>query len=136
MRLSQLSALTTAVPLVAAHPWWANSEHIVSQTTCRGTTYKYTGLVGYGLVPSDATDKYSDTLGGIGSSIAFNQSSWRMTGNDSHEGIVYALADRGWNANGTVNVQSRIHKFSISLKLAPEGNGLAPCSSECEAEVS
>ncbi|KAJ6009231.1 hypothetical protein N7522_004247 [Penicillium canescens] len=59
------------------------AEHIVNQTTCAGTTYKYTGFAGYGFVPSNATDKYGDTIGGIGSSIAIDQSSWHKTGLDS-----------------------------------------------------
>lgn len=72
------------------------AEHVVNQTTCAGTTYKYTGLAGYGFVPSNATDKYGDTIGGIGSSIAIDQSSWRKTAQDGYAGTVYALPDRGW----------------------------------------
>jgi hypothetical protein len=72
------------------------TEHVVHQTTCAGTTYKYTGLAGYGFVASNATDKYGDTIGGIGSSIAFDQSSWRKTERDGYSGIVYATPDRGW----------------------------------------
>jgi hypothetical protein len=72
------------------------TEHVVNQTTCAGTTYKYTGLAGYGFIPSNATDKYGDTIGGIGSSIAFNQSSWLKTERDTYSGTVYATPDRGW----------------------------------------
>ncbi|KAJ5766929.1 uncharacterized protein N7511_004545 [Penicillium nucicola] len=98
------------------------AEHVVNQTTCAGTTYKYTGLAGYGFIPSNATDKYGDTIGGIGSSIAIDQSSWHATGLDKYTGIVYTLPDRGWNTNGTLNFQSRIHKFTITLKLAPQAS--------------
>ncbi|KAJ6067104.1 uncharacterized protein N7446_004141 [Penicillium canescens] len=89
------------------------AEHIVNQTTCAGTTYKYTGFAGYGFVPSNATDKYGDTIGGIGSSIAIDQSSWHKTGLDR-------------NTNGTLNFQSRIHKFTITLKLAPNATSKHP----------
>ena len=119
------------------------AEHIVNQTTCAGTTYKYTGLAGYGFVPSNATDKYGDTIGGIGSSIAIDQSSWHKTGLDRYSGVVYTLPDRGWqdiypkitqdlqltisrNTNGTLNFQSRIHKFAITLKLAPNATPKHP----------
>lgn len=70
--------------------------HVVNQTTCAGTTYKYSGLAGYGFIPSNATDKYGDTLGGIGSSIAIDQSSWHKTAQDSYAGTIYSLPDRGW----------------------------------------
>jgi hypothetical protein len=93
-------------PLLSVLPWTAaaaavavtrdNSCSVVNQTTCRGTSYEYTGLVGYGLIPGNAVDKYGDTLGGIGSAIAIDQDSWRKTGRDSYSGIVYCLPDRGW----------------------------------------
>ncbi|KAJ5864780.1 uncharacterized protein N7529_006696 [Penicillium soppii] len=102
------------------------AEHVVNQTTCGGKTYKYTGLAGYGFVPSNATDKYGDTIGGIGSSIAFDQSAWRKTSQYSYSGTVYATPDRGWNTNGTLNFQSRIHKFAINLKLAPNATPKNP----------
>lgn len=72
------------------------TDNVVNKTTCAGTTYKYTGLAGYGLIPSNATDKYGDTIGGIGSSIAIEQSSWQKSGQDDYHGTVYALPDRGW----------------------------------------
>jgi hypothetical protein len=70
--------------------------NVVNQTTCAGTTYEYTGLVGYGFVPSTATDKYGDTIGGIGSSIAIDQSSWRKSDDDVYSGTLYTIPDRGW----------------------------------------
>ena len=72
------------------------AEHVVNQTTCAGSTYKYAGLAGYGFIPSNATDKYGDTIGGIGSSIAIDQSSWHKIGLDRYSGVVYTLPDRGW----------------------------------------
>ncbi|KAJ5161104.1 secreted protein [Penicillium capsulatum] len=115
---------TAVIALFAAVA--AAADHVVNQTTCAGTTYKYTGLAGYGFIPSNATDKYGDTIGGIGSSIAIDQSSWHKGAQDDYQGTVYALPDRGWNTNGTLNFQSRIHKFSISLKLAPDASANNP----------
>lgn len=90
----RFSLLTTVLPLVAAST--ATAKNVVNQMTCGGTTYTYNELAGYGFVPSNATDKYGDTLGGYGSSAAIDQSSWRKTGNGSYAGIVYTLPDRGW----------------------------------------
>jgi hypothetical protein len=73
----------------------AGAADVVNQTTCAGTTYKYTGLAGYGFIPSNATDKYGDTIGGIGSSVAIDQSSWRQTSGIYH-GTAYTIPDRGW----------------------------------------
>lgn len=93
-------------PLLSVLPWTAaatagaltrhNSYSVVNQTTCGGTSYEYTGLAGYGFIPSNAVDKYGDTLGGFGSAIAIDQDSWRKTGCDSYSGIIYCLPDRGW----------------------------------------
>jgi len=104
--------LVFAVALLAATAKAA--EYVVNQTTCAGTTYKYTGLAGYGFIPSNATDKYGDTIGGIGSSIAFDQSSWRKAGLDGYSGIVYATPDRGWYE------QSQIYTTRLSSNRTQE----------------
>ena len=93
--------LATALPLAASATALSSygrpgQNSIVNQTTCGETTYSYTGLAGYGYVPSNATDRYGDTLGGYGSSVAIDQSSWRKAGNGSYTGVVYGLPDRGW----------------------------------------
>ncbi|KAJ5549158.1 secreted protein [Penicillium frequentans] len=115
---------TLPITLLAAVA--AASDHIVNQTTCGGTTYQYTGLQGYGFIPSNATDKYGDTIGGIGSSIAIEKSSWRKTSHDVYSGTLYAIPDRGWNTNGTLNYHSRIQKYQITLKLAPKASAKNP----------
>ncbi|KMU72621.1 hypothetical protein CISG_09811 [Coccidioides immitis RMSCC 3703] len=99
---------------------------VVGETTCGGHTYQYHGLAGYGVVPSDAVDKYGDTLGGIGSAIAVEQSSWQRKRDGSYEGIAWALPDRGWNTNGTLNVQARVQKLSLKLTLAPTASAENP----------
>ncbi|KAJ5553654.1 hypothetical protein N7494_003032 [Penicillium frequentans] len=92
----------------------------ISETTCSGQRYSYYGLAAYGSVSSSATDQYGDTLGGFGSAISFDQSSWSKAQDGSYNGMIWAMPDRGWNTNGTLNYQSRIHKFSIHLDdIAP-----------------
>ena len=70
---------------------------VTNQTTCDGEQYTYQELAGYGFVPSDARDKYGDTLGGYGSSIAMDRKQWRKLRDGSYTGIVYAIPDRGWS---------------------------------------
>ncbi|KAJ6140266.1 hypothetical protein N7471_006752 [Penicillium samsonianum] len=98
----------------------------ISQTTCSSQRYNYYGLAAYGLVPSNATDRYGDTLGGFGSAVTFYQSAWNKGQDGSYDGIIWAMPDRGWNTNGTLNYQSRIHKFSIHLDPAPNASGSDP----------
>ncbi|QSZ32983.1 hypothetical protein DSL72_002567 [Monilinia vaccinii-corymbosi] len=106
------------------------SSH-AKQTTCNGNTYTYQELGGYGFIPGDARDKFGDTIGGIGSSIAIDATTWTKLDNGSYTGVLWALPDRGWNTQGTLNYQSRVHKFDIlftpvsSATLAnPSGSNL------------
>ena len=92
-------ALATALlPLAHGAPSPSSSSDVtvVNETTCGDTTYKYLGLEGYGFVPSNAVDKFGDTLGGFGSSVAIDQKSWRRTEDGVYEGVIWALPDRGW----------------------------------------
>ncbi|KAF2803793.1 uncharacterized protein BDZ99DRAFT_426605 [Mytilinidion resinicola] len=136
--------LSLAVTILAAvsllQPSFANpiaeraDAPVVAQTTCNGKKYTYKELAGYGFLPSDSRDKTGDTIGGIGSSIALDLSSWKKINGshgkgDTYEGILYALPDRGWNTVGTQNTQSRIQKLAIVLNLMDEatvGNPSAP----------
>ncbi|EGE00576.1 hypothetical protein TESG_07879 [Trichophyton tonsurans CBS 112818] len=108
---------------------------IVKQTKCGSHTYQYNGLVGYGTVPSNAVDKYGDTLGGFGSSIAIEQASWKKNSDGTYEGIAWAIPDRGWNTQGTLNVQSRIQKLSLKLTLAPGATVSNPSDPNLEIEL-
>ena len=69
---------------------------VVNQTTCDGKKFTYEALAGYGFIPSNARDKYGDTIGGIGSSIALDRASWKKAKSGSYTGILWALPDRGW----------------------------------------
>ena len=71
-------------------------QSYVNQMTCNGETYTYQQLAGYGFIPSNARDKFGDTIGGIGSSIALDKTKWRKTANGSYTGVIWTLPDRGW----------------------------------------
>lgn len=92
----------------------ARASTDVASVTCNGQSYTYHSLAGYGFTPSNARDKFGDTAGGIGSSAAIDIATWKKKG-DTYSGILYALPDRGWNTEGTLNFQPRYHKFGISF---------------------
>ena len=88
----------------------------VNTTTCNGATYSYLALAGYGFTPSNARDKFGDTAGGIGSSATIDASAWKKDSDGTYTGILWALPDRGWNTEGTLNYQPRVHKFGITFR--------------------
>lgn len=93
-----LAAATTgalASPLQSPYSRQSNSS-FVNQTTCNGNTYTYNALAGYGSVPSNARDKFGDTLGGYGSSVAIDPNTWAKSSNGSYTGTIWAIPDRGW----------------------------------------
>ena len=59
---------------------------VVNQTICNGEKYVYQQLAGYGFLPSDARDKFGDTIGGIGSSIALDVRAWHKTSSGGYTG--------------------------------------------------
>ncbi|KAI4717773.1 outer membrane autotransporter [Aureobasidium sp. EXF-10727] len=131
--LTALSGIATAIPNKSPKKSHdpVSSSGAVNTTTCGGNTYVYQELAGYGFVKSDARDKFGDTLGGLGSSIAIDQKSWKKCGGngkngDSYKGVLWALPDRGWNTQGTLNFQNRVHKFEISLQLQENATVASP----------
>jgi hypothetical protein len=74
-----LVAFTAASPVADAQKA-APSSSVVKTTTCGGKTYTYNNFAGYGFVPFSAKDSAGDTLGGIGSSAAIEQRSWKKSG--------------------------------------------------------
>ncbi|KAK3991549.1 esterase-like activity of phytase-domain-containing protein [Cladorrhinum sp. PSN332] len=89
----------------------------VSTTTCQGKTYTYNELAGFGSIPSDARDKFGDTLS-IGSAAALT--GWKKKTNPktkqtTYTGTLYGLPDRGWNTQGTQNTIPRVHLFDITF---------------------
>jgi len=82
--------------------------------TFEGAAFVNQGLVGVGRVPADAKDKLGDTLGGLGSGMVADLSTWKRDG-DKYTGVFYMLPDRGWNTEGTVDFPGRLQKFSIEF---------------------
>lgn len=89
--LTVVSAIPRSSPVLARAP-----AEFVNQATCNGQTYTYQKLAGYGFIPSDARDKYGETIGGIGSAIALDKNAWRKRGSNSYTGVLWGLPDRGW----------------------------------------
>ncbi|KAJ3861321.1 esterase-like activity of phytase-domain-containing protein [Lentinula novae-zelandiae] len=78
-----------------------------------GVTYVNKGIVGFGLIPSNFTDSLGDTLGGIGSGIAFKQATWKSLSNGSYTGTLVVHPDRGYNMYVTVDYRSRQHEIDF-----------------------
>jgi hypothetical protein len=114
------TALIFALSTFAApsQPSSTSSAAPVFETSCVGKQYTYSELSGYGFIAGDARDKFGDTLAGIGSSIAIDKTSWTMKGN-TWTGLLYALPDRGWNTEGSVNYNPRVHKLTIKFTPNP-----------------
>ncbi|KAI1125478.1 esterase-like activity of phytase-domain-containing protein [Nemania abortiva] len=104
----------------------------VNSTTCNGIDYVYNELAGYGFVPTNARDKYGDTLGGLGSSLHLDQNKWRKHCNGSYSGILWSLPDRGWNTEGTLNYNPRVHKFKILFTPRPNATASSPSAPNLE----
>jgi hypothetical protein len=101
-------ALTTGIAVSSALALEAQS------VTFGDAAFVNKGLVGVGRVPADAKDKLGDTLGGIGSGMVADVSSWKRDG-DKYTGIFYMLPDRGWNTEGSVDYPGRLQKFSVEF---------------------
>ncbi|KAI8936761.1 hypothetical protein NX059_006008 [Plenodomus lindquistii] len=125
-----LSVLVLPLANVFATPLNTRADPApVNVTTCNGKKYVYSALAGYGLLPSNARDKYGDTIGGIGSAIALDKKSIKFSKkSQSYSGIIYGLPDRGWNTQGTQNTQSRIHKFSFTFSVVGNATVENPAS--------
>ena len=120
--ISSFTAFIVIGSLASAAP----TSSVVNQTTCNGKTYTYEQLAGYGFIPSDARDRFGDTIGGIGSSVAIDKTSWKKTNGSSYTGTLWTLPDRGWNTNGTLNFQPRIHKVKIDFTPMPGASAAHP----------
>src|SRR5689334_489604 len=105
------AGILTIAAAFAAHTAMAGE---VQSVTIDGAAFVNKGLVGVGRVPADAKDKLGDTLGGIGSGMVADVSSWKRDG-DKYSGVFYMLPDRGWNTEGSVDYPGRLQKFSVEL---------------------
>jgi hypothetical protein len=111
-----VAAMSISASVLAApsKPSMISSDLPVLATTCAGRKYTYNELAGYGFIPGDARDKFGDTMAGFGSSMAIDKTSWKRKGDD-WTGLLYALPDRGWNTEGSINYNPRVHKLTIKF---------------------
>lgn len=126
-------AVLAALSLSSAAFAIPNPASLVFETTCVGKKFAYNELAGYGFLPGDFRDKYGDTLGGFGSSMAIDRTSWKKKGN-SWTGLLYALPDRGWNTQGSTNYNPRVHKLKIKLTPQPRATVQKPSKPNIEFE--
>ncbi|KAI1387583.1 esterase-like activity of phytase-domain-containing protein [Hypoxylon trugodes] len=124
--LTTVSIIAGAVGAAAKCVPRAPQASTVNKTTCNGITYEYEELAGYGYVVSDAVDKFGDTLGGLGSSLHLEQGAWKKLDNGSYSGVLWSLPDRGWNTQGTINFNPRVHKFNIVFTPQPDATADNP----------
>lgn len=80
----------------------------------QGETFVNKGLVGVARVPSNAVDKFGDTVS-LGSGMAVLPGSWHKKGKDSYTGTFLMLPDRGWNTGGTVDYPGRLHRYKADF---------------------
>lgn len=91
----------------------------VKETTCKGETYQYQELAGYGLIKSNARDKFGDTIGGIGSAISIPRASCKRGKHGAYTGTLFATPDRGWNTQGAYCQIQIMVPLTLTLYQAP-----------------
>ncbi|KAK7442763.1 hypothetical protein VKT23_016010 [Stygiomarasmius scandens] len=116
VRLSTSALVLSLIRLSVSRPFVSRQDDSVS-VELDGVTYVNKGLVGFGFIPSDFRESTGDTLGGIGSAIAFKQGTYQILPNGSVTGIMVVHPDRGFNVDGTVDYQAR--QFEINFLLNP-----------------
>ncbi|KAF9002928.1 esterase-like activity of phytase-domain-containing protein [Cyathus striatus] len=79
-----------------------------------GFSFVNKGIVGFGVIPSDFKESTGDTIGGIGSAIAFKPGTWKSS-NGTYSGTLVVHPDRGFNVDGTVDYQARQHEINFVL---------------------
>jgi len=63
--------------------------------------------------------------------MAMDSSSFTKSGN-TYNGTIYALPDRGWNTEGTLNYQNRIHVINFAFTPKPDATVKNPASPNLE----
>lgn len=123
--LASQVTLVTCSPLGASLKPRHDSKSVVNQTTCDGRKFVYEQLAGYGFVPSNAKDKFGDTLGGYGSSIAVDRRSWKRAKDGSYTGTLFALPDRGWYVTMGLDVElerpKKSQEYTRHVELSESG---------------
>jgi hypothetical protein len=109
-QVTSLSAASLCLAMFsAATP--AAAQSVVFQ----GSTFTNDGLVGVARVPSNARDKYGETLGGWGSAMAFVPGSWHQKKDGTYTGDLIGVPDRGWNTSGTLDFRGRTQHFKATF---------------------
>ena len=132
MAIKQLLSVCLLACTSLANPLPRSSS--INSTTCNGQNYIYESLAGYGFTPSNSRDEFGDTAGGIGSSAAIDPTSWKKSSEGVYTGILWALPDRGWNTEGTLNYQPRVHKFAITFTPDPSASASSRASPNLQLE--
>ncbi|KAF5353668.1 hypothetical protein D9758_008665 [Tetrapyrgos nigripes] len=115
--LSPSAVLLSLTRLSFSIPFKLRQDSSVTTAILDDVTYTNKGLVGFGFIPSDFRESTGDTLGGIGSAIAFKQGTYQVLSNGSVTGTMVVHPDRGFNVDGTVDYQAR--QFEIDILLNP-----------------
>ncbi|KAK9459812.1 esterase-like activity of phytase-domain-containing protein [Lipomyces oligophaga] len=119
---SKFVAATVASLVYVASPVSAAIHKVME---CGDKSYTYNSMVGWGMVPGAAVDKYGDTIS-FGSSMSIERPSIKRTlsasGSYIYTATVYNLPDRGWNTNGTTNFAPRIYAYNITFEPLPNGS--------------
>ncbi|CAG7852304.1 Uncharacterized secreted protein ARB_04696 Flags: Precursor [Serendipita indica DSM 11827] len=89
---------------------------LCSDTHKGSDTFVNKGLVAFGFIPSDAKDKYGETLGGFGSAMALQRGTFRAKPDGTFEGKMIVLPDRGYNVEAPIDWQTRLHYLSFMMK--------------------
>ncbi len=104
------------IPAIACALTFSTATADAQQVPFEGGTFVNQGLVGVARVPSNAVDRFGDTLGGFGLGMTVAPGSWKEQRPGVYCGTFLMLPDRGWNTQGTVNYFGRLEKFDVTLQ--------------------
>lgn len=113
--MTKLSAFALAFALAGYTGVLADTKIDVA-----GATLVSKGLVAVGRLPASLKDKFGETFGS-GSGMALDRSSWKKTGDNSYEGTLLLLPDRGYNVEGTIDYRPRVNKIAVTLTPVAAG---------------
>ncbi|KDN43197.1 hypothetical protein K437DRAFT_153976 [Tilletiaria anomala UBC 951] len=122
MRCRCFSSLVIAL-LLGVYPSLVSADTTV---TFDGRQFVNKGLIAFGRIANDAVDSYGETLGGLGSSIAFpNPKSFQVNLEGTSSGIIRLNSDRGYNVVGVTDYRARSHQFHMNFTASSTSENLA-----------
>jgi hypothetical protein len=116
LHLASLAAVTGSLLL----PFAALRAQPASSTVVNGHSFVNQGLVGVGRIPSNAKDKYGETIGSF-SALTYDAKSWKRNADGTYAGTFYMQPDRGYNNPNTTNWRARF--FTLAIAFAPSLTG-------------